>query len=120
MGLFSITPKTKKETQVYEQEKARALKIYTTEKNKAQLESIKQQARFDALPRGERAKQRLSAGIGFVKNAGSKYAAFDAKMQARQAAQKKQTIEPQGGIIEQSMKRDQGEGLLIRSLRGKR
>lgn len=129
MGFFSTTPQSKKERKLYEQEKAAATKLYDTEKQKARNAVIKERARFDALPRTERAKQRLSTGFNKLKTGAAKFQAWDAKMEAKAQAQGSN-----GGIILQSMRQDranpstplvkqslqgaQGEGLIQQSLRG--
>lgn len=133
MGFFSISPKSKSEAKAYALEKAKAEKVYAVEARKARVEQLKKQARFDALPRSERAKQRLSAGFGALKTGASKLQAFDAKMEAKAKAQGNT-----GGVLVQGYRQDramaaqtqpfiqrslqgpQGEGLIIQSLRGRK
>ena len=132
MGFFSNSM-TKKETRAYELEKAKAAKTYELEKSKARLKDVKERARFDALPRTERAKVRFTKGLAVArsglskgKTAFKKFEAFEKKAEAQQG----------GGLIVQSMRQDrqsphvpyikkslqepQGEGLIIQSLKRSR
>jgi hypothetical protein len=131
MGFFSTSPKSKSELKAYEKEKAVASKVYAVEVRKARLEQVKKQARFDALPRTERARQRVQKGVGLFKTGVAKFKAVDAKLEARAKAEGQS-----GGLIQQGYRQDrmnaasnqpfiqrslqgpQGEGLIIQSLKG--
>jgi hypothetical protein len=139
MGLFKNTPKTAREQRVYDDTKASALKEFNDERGKARMEQLKSQARMDALPRVERAKQRSVAGFLALKRGVSKLQAFDARMQARAKAQGSQSsvvaqgprqtppllqqsiqrdqASPPVGLVQKSLKGPQGEGLIIAGLR---
>lgn len=128
MGLFDRKLSTK-ESKAYEQEKAKALREYTREQEAKSLEKVREKARFDALPRTERAKLRVQSGITKFKSFSNKLESFDAKLEKKASAQGQS-----GGLILQSMRQDrqrtgptmveqslagpQGEGLIQQSLRG--
>lgn len=131
MGFFT-KPLTVKETRAYELEKAKAAKTYELEKSKARLKDVKERARFDALPRVERAKIRFSKGLAVVRTGLSKgqtafkrFEAFEKKAEAQQGggliaqSMRQDRQNPTGPYIEKSLRGPQGEGLIIQSLRGK-
>lgn len=115
MGAFFKLFSSAKNKEFYQKELQKQEVLVAKDREKKTKLRLMDEAKFDALPASERAKQRLSTGFNRLKQGAVKLNAFNDRVE-----QKYREQGGKGGIIQQSYERDRkeyGGGLIEQSLR---